>query len=324
MRLVAIVAVALVLTGAAGAASSGHGPLTLGGMVESHGVVDLGSAPGGGELLRFIPRAQFQVGLLLRNRTDGRLVLTGARVLAPSRTLVQQIGTGFHAWRAFKCPPGAMCPVRVFPLKGGSARPHPFSLGARKYVGVELDFQLGSCAQIRGANPAPLTRLRVTFRRPDGSVGHSTLPLGNASSIHLRTPKPGDCSDPRSSLSVNGPQQYTSSQLWTIPGSTGDVCSIRNGRFDFTSRKYQTHTSRPYEPSHYERVTLHMDRFGGTGAYRRGTVKVVLAGGKVVFRSHRPHLEVTKATSREVVATLQTGRLPGVAVRGTIRCRLIR
>ncbi len=220
MRFFCVFALSLLLVGVAGAASSKRAPLALGGMLESHGAVDLGSAPTTGELLRFVPRAQFQLGLLLGNKSRGKLVVTDARVLEPRRTLIHQIGTRFHPWHVFKCPPGAMCPAHVFSLEGGPARPHPFALAARRYVGVELDFQLGSCAQIPAANPAPLSRLRVTFRRPDGRTGHRVLSLGGAT-LHLRMPKAYDCRDPHSSLSIDGPHGYESSNDWTVPGRQG-------------------------------------------------------------------------------------------------------
>lgn len=317
MRYVCVLALTLLLAGAAGAASSERAPLALEGMIESHGASDLGSAPGraGGELLRFLPRSQFQLGLLLHNSSRKTFVITAARVIEPEGTLIHQIGTRFHPWHVFKCPPGAMCPAHVFPLKGGAADARPYSLAGRKYVGVELDFQLGSCSQIPHANPAPLSRLRVTFRRPDGTTGLRVFSLG-PSSLHLRMPKLGDCSDPRSSLSVDGPQQYESSYYWTIPGSTGDVCTIRNGRFYFLSRRYQTHVSRTLSDKYFERVNLQVGHFKGRGSYSTTTVKLV-AGKKVVFRKHGAVVNVTKATRREVIATIDAGRKPGNGTRGT-------
>ena len=327
LSIVALAALLLTVAVTPAAAKKSQAPLRFGGINELGGTPLLGSAPGGGDLLRFLPHAHFGMGGILHNRSGMPLVITGARVLTPPRSLMHQIGTRFHRWTAWRCPPNvASCPLHGFPIDSHPYRLHPRPITVRpgKGVAVELNFVLGNCAQIRNANNAPLTRLRVTFRRPDGTVGHRTLSFGRASTIYLRTPKAGDCSNPRSSLSVNGPQQYASSQLWTIPGSTGDVCTIRNGALNFLSRKYQTHTSRAYNPNHYERITLHMDRFKGPGTYHRGTVKLVLAAKKVVFRSHHPNLEVTKVNAREVIATLQTGRRPSVAIRGTIRCRVTR
>lgn len=327
MRLACVLALTLLIAGAAAAASPRPSPISLGGMVESHGAPDLGSAPGrrGGELLRFLPRAQFQLGLLLQNRSKTPLEITAARVVAPPRSLIHQIGTHFHRWHVFKCPPGAFCPAHVFPLKGGAGRPRPFALAARRYVGVELDFALGSCKDIPGANPAALSRLRVTFRRPDGTTGRRVFSLG-ATSIILRMPKPADCKDPRSTLSIDGPQRYESSNYWTVPGSTGDVCTIRNGMLNFVSRKYQTEISRAYSDLHYEEVTFHLDRFKGPGAYGDGTVKLI-AAKRTVWRSHTPVVQVTKATKREVIATIEAGRLPSGTTRGipfhitgTMRC----
>ncbi len=332
MRYLAAGALALCLVAfdaASSSAQSHHPALALGGMVESGGAPDLGSAPGGGELLRFIPRAAFALGVLVANKTHSRLVLTQARVLEPRRTLVHQLGAQFHRWNPPTCPPGAMCPAYVFPIRPGAKSPHPLAVAPGREAGLELDFRLGSCSEIAGANPAPIARVRVTFRKPDGSLHRQTLFLAGAE-LHMRMPKTNDCVDPRSTLSVDGPQQYESGNDWTIPGSTGDVCTIRNGRFYFLSRKYQTHISRPFRPSHYERVTLQM-HFRGTGTYRNhATVKLVVAK-KTVFRSHTPVVDVTKATSREVIAKIEAGRLPSGTTRGipfhisgTLRCRATR
>lgn len=324
-----LLAALFVVCGTSSAATSkGHAPLRFGGLVELGGAPVLGSAPGrqGGELLRFVPRSEFKLGLIMQNRSGSKIVVSAARVIEPAGTLIHQIGTRFHSWHVFNCPPNTSCPAHVLPLTGGPAVPRPYALGHGKYVGVELDFQLGSCGQIPHANPEPLSRLRVTFRQ-DGTTERRVFSLG-ASSLHLRMPKPGDCADPRSSLSVDGPQQYESSYYWTIPGSTGDVCQIHNGRLDFVSRKYQTHVSRTSSPRFFERVTFHLKRFHGTGTYDRGTVKLI-AGKEIVFRSHRPTIDVTKLTRHELVATVEAGRKPVSGERGTpfritgtMRCRL--
>lgn len=324
MRYLAVIAVVSLLTGAGAARSAArftHPPLVLRGMVESGGRVDLGSPPAGveGELLRYIPHGLFQLGLLLENRSGARLVVTGARVVEPRGTLVHQIGTRFHRWNPPACPPGAFCPAYGFPLQSRAVHPRPFAVARGKKVGVELDFRLGSCAEIPSANPAPISLLRVTYRTPHGPTRARIFSL-RRERPDLRMPKPEDCAEPRSSLSVNGPQRYASSQLWTVPGSTGDTCTIRHGTLDFVSRRYQTETSRPYAKSHWERVTLHLQRFEGIGVYR-GTVTLV-AAGKTVLRRRTRAVEVKKVTKREVVATLQAGRLPSGAVRGTMRCRV--
>jgi hypothetical protein len=214
-----------------------------------------------------------------------------------------------------------MQPVFSIDTRPYRLEPKPFTVRPGREVGVELDFALGSCAEIRGANPAPLTRLRVTFRRPDGSIGTRISSLDGASSIQLRMPKPGDCDQPRSSLSLNGPQKWSTSQLWTIPGSTGDVCTTRHRSLDFVSREYQIHIWKDYSYKHWARVALHLDHFHGLGAYQ-GVVTVTTAGGKVVLHRRTRAVEVTTSTPREIFATLQAGRLPRVAVRGTVRCRV--
>ena len=324
-----LAAVLLCVVATQAAATKTPAPWRFGGMVELGGAPVLGSRPGGGEMLRFLPHAHFELGLLLHNRSRTRLVVTNVRVLEPRRTLIQQIGTRFHRWDPPTCPPGASCPAYGFGMRPHAYRPRPFTVAPGTDVGVELDFLLGSCAEIAGANPAPLSHVRVTFRRPDGTSKRGIFRLRN-SSLHLRMPKREDCANPRSSLSVDGPQQYESGNDWTVPGSTGDVCTIRNGRLYFVSRRYQTHTSRPFRPSHYERVTLQVGHFRGTGIYPIATIRLV-AAKEVVFRSHKPTVHVTKATAREVIATVEAGRLPSGTTRGipfhisgTIRCRVTR
>ena len=323
MRFVWIGALSLLLAGAAAAASSQHAPLRLGGMLESRGAVDLGSAPGKGELLRFIPFGQFELGLLLRNTSRGTLVVTNARLLEPRRTLVHQIGTRFHPWHVFKCPPGAMCPAHGFPLKGGPARPRPFSVAVGKYLGVELDLRLGSCAEIPGANPAPITRLRVSFRTATGVTGRRVFALDGAE-LHLRMPKPEDCAQPRSTLSIEGPQRYATSYYWTEPGSTGDVCTIAGRTLSFESRVYQAGiVQRPV------RVTVRIRHFAGAGSYR-ATVSAVVRGRQVVSYP-RSIVTVTAATRRKVIAQVATtrraapdGRGTPFKIAGTMRCRVVR
>lgn len=314
----------LVAIGSGQAAATGsRAPIRFLGIGELGGTPLLGSAPGGGELLRFSPKAHVGLGAILQNRSGMRLVITGARVLVPPHTLMHQIGTRFHPWKPRTCPSRASCPGQSFPIDTHPYRmePKPFTVRPGRDVGIELDFVLGSCAEIRGANPAPLTRLRVTFRRPDGSIGDRIVSLEGASSIQLRTPKPGDCAQPRSSLSVNGPQKWSTSELWTIPGSTGDVCTIRHGSLDFTSREYQIHIWKDYSYKHWERVALHVDHFRGLGAYQ-GVVSVTTAGGRVWLQRSTRNIEVKMSTPREIFALIQAGRQPKGAVRGMVRCRI--
>jgi hypothetical protein len=191
---------------------------------------------------------------------------------------------------------------------------------------VELDFRLGSCAQIRGANPAPISRLRISYRLPGGPIQHRVIPLGGAE-LHLRMPKPADCVGPHSSLGVDGPDPYPSSDYWTIPGSTGDVCTIRNGTLHFASREYQTDIPGPFKPGDFERITLEMP-FHGTGAYPSDATLRLVANRATVFRAHA-NVRITKATAAEVIANIGAGHLPKSGVRGTpfhiegtMRCRV--
>jgi hypothetical protein len=305
------------------AATESRAPIRFLGISGIGGKPVLGSVAAGPELLRFVPKAHFWLGGILQNRSGTRLVITGARIITPPHTLIHQVGTRFHIWRPRKCLHSDVhCELPFFPIDTpDSWTPKPFTVRPGREVAVWLHFALGSCAEIRGANPAPLTRLRVTFQQPDGSVVNRVVPLGHGSSLQLRTPKPRDCVQPQSSLSVNGPSHYQSSQFWTIPGSTGDVCAIRHGSLDFISREYQIDMWRDYSYKHGERVALHLDRFRGRGPYQ-GVMTVTTAGGKVWLQRRTRNIEVTKATPHEIFATVQAGRLPKGAVRGTMRCRI--
>lgn len=327
VRTVAAVTLVLSLVGAAGArgATRADGaPLALGDMVESFGGPALGSAPGSGQLLRFLPNRRFAIGVLLENASRDRLEIVDARVLEPGRTLVHQIGTRFHPWNPPKCPPGAPCPAYGFPLHADAARPRPFAVAPGRDVGVELDFRLGPCGQIRSANPAPIARVRVIFRTPGGRGGETVLRLAGAE-LHLRMPKPEDCVQPHSALSVDGPQPFATSWDWTVPGSPGDVCTLRRGALAFRSRTYRF----PNSPAEW--VELRLPGFAGRRSYRDGRLSLV-AAGKPVFRSRRAFVEVTRATAREVVARIDAGRpLPPNGARrmpfqvsGTLRCRVVR
>lgn len=196
MHSVAVVAAALLFAGAA--AGSSPTPTTargvvVGGSIESRGSPDVGEAPGiDGELIRFIPRGRFAIGLLLENKSHHRLVFVGARVVAPHRTLIHQIGTQFHRWHPIRCPRGAFCPASVFGLQPRVFQPRPFSLQRGRKFGLELDFRLGACADVPTASNTPISHFVLKFRRPGGPLVRKRLPLGPGE-LHLRLPKPGRC-----------------------------------------------------------------------------------------------------------------------------------
>jgi hypothetical protein len=310
-RLVVCMLAALLLgSGAAIAtATNGRAPLQLGGMVEG----------GGGRAgdSNYLPDAHFELGVLVRNTSGSRLVLINAQLVEPPRTLVHQIGSRFHRWNPPHCPPDvAGCLIPGFPMTARPKRPRPLALKAGRQAGVELDFRLGSCSEIPAANLAPLSRVRITVRRPDGTRRDLTLSLGSAS-IHVPVPNAADCRDPHSSLTVKGPQRYTSGDKRAIAGSTGDVCSVRNGRLYFASRKYRT------SGKSYERLTLQVGHYviGRTGTFRKTTLKLV-SDQSTVLRVH-PVVHVTTGTNREVLASLRASH-PPFLVSGTVRCRVIR
>jgi hypothetical protein len=312
------------LTGAAcsvrPAARSARAPLGLGGMIELDRVPDVGSNPRkNGMLLRFVPKAHFAVGVVLDNESGKQIVVTAARVVEPRHTLVHQIGTQFHRWSPTTCEGDAPCLSGDFQLHSHVAHPRPFTVPRGKALGVELDYRFGSCGEIPAANPAPVSRLRVTFRTPDGRVHARVLSLGRVR-IHLLMPKPEDCAQPRSSLFVQAPDNLFTSSESTRPGSKGDVCSVADGALRFRSRMYLLYAR--------ERIYLRLPRFTGRGSYADG-IATLVARGKTVFRSDTAKVRVIFATSRKVVAHLFAGhyahhheRSVPFKISGILRCRV--
>lgn len=195
MRVLLVIALALLLAGAASAGSARHtavSPLSLTGTSELNGFIALGGGSDG-QRLRFLPDRKFAAGLVLRNDSQAPVVVEKAEVLEPRRTLIHQTGGRFHPLTAPSCPPDAYCPADLtFPIGSGLAhRPRPITLAPGKLAGVELDFRLGSCADVPGANAAPISRLRVTDRTTDGARQQHVFAL-SADALRLRMPKPED------------------------------------------------------------------------------------------------------------------------------------
>jgi hypothetical protein len=196
--------------------------------------------------------------------------------------------------------------------------PHPFRVAPGRSAGVELDFRLGSCAEVPGASSAPISRLKMTFRKADGSVRQHTFALGGHA-FRLRMPKPEDCTFPRSTLLVNGPSHIGTSYYFTIPGSKGDVCTRTGGALAFRSRAYLNDDRRP------ERIEIRVPGFSGTKTYHHAIARIV-GEGRIMFHSQAV-VTVTKATSREVFARLRADRLRTQAtvpyrIYGWMRCRV--
>lgn len=259
--------------------------------------------------LRFLPNKNFAAGVVLQNNSRAPVVLTGADVVEPPLTLIHQIGVRFHAFRYSGCSGGGSCPAATFDIGVGKVRwPRPFTVAPGKQVGVELDFRLGSCADVPGANPATISQLRVSFREERGSTPQHVLALGY-DALRLRMPRPKDCAFPRSTLFVNDPNHIGTSYYFTIPGSTSDVCTRTRGALVFRSRAMKNNDSVP------ERIEIIMPSFEGSGAYHHAIAAVVV-GGKTVVES--PALvDVTKAASHEVFAKVNAHR-----IRGWMRCRI--
>jgi hypothetical protein len=305
-------ALALTLTGAGAAGSARRTtvpPLSLGGVSELNGFIALGGSDAG-QRLRFLPNRKFAAGLVLQSESQSPVVVEKVEVLAPRRTLIHQTGARFHPLTMPSCPPGASCPADLtFPIGSGVAhRSRPFTLAPGKVVGVELDFRLGSCADVPGAGSTPVSRLRVAYRTAGGPTRQHVFALGGDALV-LRMPKPEDCAFPRSTLFVNDPSQIGTSYLFTIPGSKGDVCTRAGHGLVFRSRAMKNDDSLP------ERVEIHFSPIEGPANNDGARVGVVVAG-RTVFHT-RGLLDVTKANGREVFAKVHAGR-----IHGWMRCRV--
>lgn len=246
---------------------------------------------------------------MLQNASHVPVVVTDAYVVAPRLTLIHQTGVRFHRFSQGGCSGGGPCPAPSFRIGSGwHPHPRPFTLAPGKLLGVELDLRLGSCADVPGANAAPISHLEVIYRR-NGSSRHTVFALGS-DALRLRRPKAEDCTFPRSTLWVNDPSHIGTNYYFTIPGSKGDVCTRTGHGLVFRSRAMKNNDRKP------ERIEIRFPSFAGTGMYGQAIAAAVV-GGRTVF--HTPALvEMTKATSREVFAKGPCGQAPAASSDGAV------
>lgn len=257
-----LVLLVVVVGGLAGCGRVSHSvrPFSKADGLEAGGSPVLAVGPAG-TTLRFLPSVRFGLGIVLHNRSRERLALLDVRVVEPPGTLVRQIGTRLLLWNPPVCKGAHSCPGIGF-LRGPfmAATPTPLELRPADGVAVQLDFRLGGCSAVPFAAPAAPKLLRLLYRYNDGKQREQTIPLGSATP-HLRMPKAADCAPgPHSQIAVSGP--YATGSGWTIPGSSGDTCTLTNRRLGFVSRLYR----RPNGPKVKIRIVL--PRLLGAGLYR--------------------------------------------------------
>lgn len=322
------VAIALALLVVAGSAAGGAASSTSGATLAVGGVeegptngVGIGDTFSDTPNLRFIPHRTFAIGYGIQNVSQTPVVVTGANAPAPSNTLVRQIGVRFHRWAPQTCASGVSCPPSLFLLEGKAAHPRPFTIQPGQYLGLELDFRLGGCAQAPAASYRPISQVRLSLEESDGTAESTVLQLDPA--LSLRKPKPANCTFPRSRLYVDGPGSSPTSWLWTLWGSEGDLCTLEHGSLDFTSRAYQN------GDFDLQRIEIALPHFTGKGVYRDAIAKLVV-DGRTTHRSAGT-LRVTKATGSEIVGTVDVGKPPPPSGRpvpyriwGSMRCRVVR
>src|SRR5690348_12850651 len=81
----------------------------------SGGYPMLGSSPSGLSL-RYIADQPFGIGVFLKNRSRGPVVVEDVRAVEPPQTLVHQIGTRLHPWSPPVCTGNHSCPLAVPPF----------------------------------------------------------------------------------------------------------------------------------------------------------------------------------------------------------------
>ena len=184
--------------------------------------------------------------------------------------------------------------------------------------GYRLDFVLGSCAEIGGANPAthPPSRHVPTTGR---STGERTFSL-DARPRSTCARRAGRLLHAARSLSVNGPQQYTTSQLGRSQARSATRARSATGRSPSSAARTRRTPlgliSRPLRARHVE-----LDRF--TGPARIDAAR----GGDHGRQESRAALAPAAPQRHEGDGTRSHrdgsgGRDPDGAVRGTVRCRV--
>jgi hypothetical protein len=273
------IAVALSCLGLAALSAAGCGgahrsaaPFAKDDSTEAGGYPVLASAPSG-VTLRFLPGQPLGIGIVLHNRSPRPVTLVDARAVEPARTLVHQIGATLLPWNPPACTGNHSCPLVAFLREPfAAAAPRPVTVGGGKGVAVQLDFRLGACSAVPFATAAAPTQVELLFRHGSGALERQVVRLGD-SRLRLRMPVPSDCARrPHSRIAVDGP--FATSSDWTIPGSTGDACTVSAaGVLSFRSRLYAA----PGGPM--VRVELRLPSYHGRGTYATGRASVVVGIG---------------------------------------------
>ena len=226
-----LAAVTLVLAVSAGAAVSG--PLMLAGG-EGGGGPEVGGMGPSGVTIRFIDRGRFFVGVLFRNGSSHPLTVVNAHVAEPPHSLVHQVGT-----RLGLVPPcNAHGVCGSGPTGADAARLRPVALAPGAEVDVQINYQLGSCAEVPHSSLATARVIELSYKDSQGVLQQQTLPIGGGL-LHLQKPAGVECVPrPYSHIGLVG-SFTTSPGHKPVPGSDGDTCTkSATGRLVFRSRLF--------------------------------------------------------------------------------------
>jgi hypothetical protein len=298
------------LAGCGGGSSSSATPLVDENSITSGGLPSISSTPTGLSL-RFIEGGRLGFAIVLRNSSRHAVTVVDARTVDPPHSLVHQIGTRLVRWNPRPCRPRVFaCPMETF-FRGvyERTRPTPVTVAPRKAVGVQLNFRLGSCAEVPFATSAATQLLQVTFRYGQGNLRTETIPLGGAA-LRLGKPAPIVCqSRPHSRIALSG--LFPSSTEETIPGSRtatctrtasgalvcsdGDRCTqMPGGGLLFRSGLFGAGNNPMI------RVAIRLPRFRGVGLYRGQVLVKAAISGRSTFRARTSVVTVTRATTNTV------------------------
>jgi len=252
-----------------------------------------------GVAVRFIDQGRFHVGVVLRNGSSHTVTVVNAHVPEPPHSLVRQVGTRLGVVPPCKGP--QLC--EVAPTGADAARLQPVVLAPGAEAAVQIDYRLGSCAEVPLASRATAHVIEVSYKDSQGVLQQQTLPIGDGL-LHLHKPVGVECVPrPFSHIGLVG-SFTTSPGHKPVPGSDGDTCTkSATGRLVYRSRLFTDRTGVQF------RVEITLSHFAGRGVYGgssaragMGPAEVVVSGGfgdrgQTSFHGHPGLVTVTQAAA---------------------------
>jgi len=285
-----------------------------------------------GLMLRFIDRGRFGYGLLFRNGSQRRLTVVDVRVVEPKLSLIHQIGTRLLAFKRDR----PSCGGRGCQLDDrlslrrpyGAVRAVPVAIAPGEDLRAQINFELGSCRELRGASAAPTERIVVAYHYDGNPLMRQTLPLGSAQ-LRMRMPSIDVCaSRPTSQISISSPYAATSSDA--VPPDNTAICRrLRGGLLQCSGADRCTRTRAGgllFRSGFYltrdrigVRVFIELPRFHGRGRYGTASRSTRTLGSASVFgrlSTNRPRFasETSFVAVTQATATTIGGRVRAFVV----------